>query len=116
MRELIIDGRRIADDEPAYVIAEIGNNHGGQLDTAIALVDVAKRAGCAAAKFQVRDVRQLYSPALRLQPYEHENSYGRTYGEHREALELSPSELWAAFEAARGLGITPFATPFDEKS
>lgn len=116
MRELTIAGRRIADDEPAYVIAEVGNNHGGQLDTAVALVDVAKRAGCSAVKFQVRDVQTLYSPALRQQPYQHDHSYGTTYGEHRKALELTPEALWSVFETATSLGITAFATPFDERS
>jgi sialic acid synthase len=116
MRELTIAGRRIADDEPAYVIAEIGHNHGGQLDTALALVDVAKRAGCAAVKFQVRDVANLYSPALRMQPYEHDNSYGKTYGEHRQALEFSTEQLWSCFQMARSLDVAAFATPFDERS
>jgi sialic acid synthase len=115
-RELTIAGRRIADDAPAYVIAEIGNNHGGQLDTALALIDVAKRAGCAAVKFQVRDVGNLYSPALRAQPYDNENSYGATYGAHRQALEFSKEQLWSCFEAARSLDVAGFATPFDERS
>lgn len=116
MRELTIAGRRIADDEPAYVIAEIGNNHGGQLDTAIALIDVAKQAKCAAAKFQVRDVHDLYSPALRAQPYDNENSYGPTYGAHRQALELSTEQLVTCFETAKRLNLAAFATPFDERS
>lgn len=116
MRELTIAGRRIADDEPCYVIGEIGNNHGGQLDTAIALIDVAQRAGCSAVKFQVRDIAHLYSPALRAQPYENENSYGKTYGAHREALELSDLDLRRVFDAAHTIGITAFATPFDERS
>jgi sialic acid synthase len=115
-RELTIAGRRVADDEPAYVIAEIGNNHGGQLDTAMALIDVAARAKCAAVKFQVRDVSKLYSPALLNQAYENENSYGKTYGEHRHALELSADSLRRLFAFATREGLAAFATPFDERS
>jgi sialic acid synthase len=116
VRELIIAGRRIADDEPAYVLAEIGNNHGGQLETAIALIDVAARAGCAGVKFQVRDVVNLYSPLLRQQPYDNEQSYGATYGAHRLALEFTKEQLWTCFESARSLNVAAFATPFDERS
>ena len=43
MRELILDGKRIADDEPCYVIAEAGCNHGGSRDTALTLIEVGGR-------------------------------------------------------------------------
>jgi len=50
--ELIIEGRKIGQDHPPIVIAEIGINHEGSLDTAIELVDSAQRAGAECVKFQ----------------------------------------------------------------
>ena len=82
----------------------------------MALIDVAARAKCAAVKFQCRDVSGLYSSALLAQPYDNENSYGKTYGEHREALEFSPAQIRKCFDAAREHGIHAFGTPFDERS
>jgi N-acetylneuraminate synthase/sialic acid synthase len=112
-RELKIDGRLINDDEDCYVIAEIGHNHQGSLEKAIELLKMAKECGADAAKFQKRDNRTLYTRALYNQPYEHENSFGKTYGEHREALEFGLEEYRELQQYARKIGITLFATAFD---
>ena len=50
------------------------------------------------------------------QPYDHENSFGRTYGEHREALELSDKDWFELMHQARELGIALFGTTFDAPS
>jgi len=88
VRELRIDGRRIADDTPCFVIAEIGHNHQGSVERARELVRAAHEAGVDAVKLQKRDNRRLYTRALYDSPYDNENSFGPTYGAHREALEL----------------------------
>ena len=98
MPELFVNGRRIADDEPAYVLAEIGHNHQGELEKAKALIHAAKECGVDAVKLQKRDNRRLFTNAFYDSPYDNENSFGRTYGEHREALELGKSD-W--FELSR---------------
>ena len=116
MRELVIDGRRIADDADCYVVAEVGHNHQGSLDRAIDLVRAAKDAGADAVKLQKRDNRRLYTRAMYDQPYEHENSFGPTYGLHREALELGRKEWFELREYARETGVTLFGTAFDEPS
>ena len=46
--------RPIGAEQPAFVVAEIGINHNGDLDLAKQLIDVAARAGCDAVKFQKR--------------------------------------------------------------
>ena len=116
MRELTIAGRRIADDAPAYVIAEIGGNHGGDVDMAGQMVSEAARCGASAAKFQKRDNETLYVRTCLEAPYSNENSFGDTYHAHRTALELAPGHLAALSAAGRALGVHVFATAFDERS
>ena len=109
---------RIADDEigdhtPSYVIAEVGHNHQGDVDQAMHLFDEARRAGAHAVKLQKRDNRSLYTEEAFDKPYENENSFGRTYGEHREALEFGRSQYEELIAYAERIGITFFATAFD---
>lgn len=113
MHELVIGGRRIADDTHAYVIAEIGHNHQGSLAKAEELLHAAARAGAHAAKLQKRDNKTLFTRAMYGQPYGGRNSFGATYGEHREALEFGRSEYVHLAQLAAELGIDFFATAFD---
>jgi len=115
-RELVINGKSISDDSDCYFIAEIGHNHQGKLETAMEMLKAARECGVDAAKFQKRDNRSLYTQALYNQPYDHENSFGKTYGEHREALEFGLEEYQELMRYAREIGITLFATAFDFKS
>jgi N-acetylneuraminate synthase/sialic acid synthase len=114
--ELVVDGRVITRDGPAYVIAEIGHNHQGDVEKAKALVRAARECGANAVKLQKRDNATLYTRALYDAPYDNEHSFGRTYGEHREALELSAAEWLELREFSREEGITLFGTVFDEPS
>ena len=116
VRELVIDGRRIADDTPCFVIAEIGHNHQGSVERARELIHSAKEAGVDAVKLQKRDNRRLYTSALYDSPYDNENSFGPTYGAHREALELDRDAYVGLRDEARSLGLVFFATAFDEPS
>ena len=113
MRKLIIDGKTIQDNSNAYVIAEIGHNHQGDLETAKKMFRVAKQCGADAVKLQKRENRKLYTSDMLAKPYDNRNSYGATYGEHREALEFGWMEYRELFTYARELGITMFSTAFD---
>jgi sialic acid synthase len=113
MRKLVIDGITITDDSDCYVIAEVGHNHQGRLETAKEMFRVAKDCGADAVKLQKRDNRQLYTQAGYDKPYDHENSFGLTYGEHREALEFGWDEYTELMSYAKEIGITMFATAFD---
>ncbi len=115
-RELFIDERRIADDSDCYVIAEIGNNHGGSLETCLEMIKAAKEAGADAVKLQKRHNKSLYTKAMYERPYDNDNSYGETYGKHREFLELDIEAYKAIQKKCQELEITFFATAFDFKS
>ncbi len=111
--QITIDHTSISDDSDCYVIAEIGHNHQGSVETAKALFHGAKDCGANAVKLQKRDNRTLYTRAMYDQPYDHENSFGVTYGAHREALEFGEAEYRELQAYAAELGLTMFATAFD---
>ncbi|MDP8921333.1 MAG: N-acetylneuraminate synthase family protein [Chloroflexota bacterium] len=113
-RELVINGTRIDDDSPCYVIAEIGHNHQGDVEKAKELFRRAKECGASAVKLQKRDNRTLFTRAAFDRPYDNENSFGPTYGLHREALELRGDEFRELKRYAEEVvGIDFFATAFD---
>jgi len=65
MSQIDIGGRPVGDGLPTYVIAEIGINHNGSLDTAKRLIAVAKAVGCDAVKFQKRNPEKTVPPEQR---------------------------------------------------
>jgi sialic acid synthase len=95
------------------VIAEIGHNHQGSLEKARELFREAKMAGAHAVKLQKRDNQGLYTRAAYNKPYDNENSFGSTYGEHREFLEFGLHEYKELQAYAAELGVDFFATAFD---
>ena len=106
----------IGNDQTPFIIAEIGNNHNGNFELALELIKKAKECGVDAVKFQVKDIESSFSKELLDRPYENENSFGRTYREHKEALEFSKDELTKIYDYAKELEIICFSTPFDIKS
>jgi N-acetylneuraminate synthase/sialic acid synthase len=113
MTEIIVDKVRIGGDAQCYVIAEIGHNHQGSVEKAMDLIRVAKECGADAVKLQKRNNRTLFTRAMYAMPYDNPNSFGATYGEHREALELDKAQYRDLIAYAKELEITLFATPFD---
>ena len=112
-----IDKEQMNQNCPAYIIAEIGNNHQGSLDTALAMVRIAKEyCGVSAVKFQKRDNDSLFTEEFSRKPYVGQNSFGATYGEHRVALELSESDFCSIRDLCRELDVDLIVTPFDKKS
>jgi N-acetylneuraminate synthase/sialic acid synthase len=110
-------GRHVIDENShCYVIAEIGHNHQGSVAKARELFREAKLAGAHAVKLQKRNNRGLYTRAAYNKPYDNENSFGATYGEHREFLEFGLAEYRELQAYARELEIDFFATAFDLES
>ncbi len=110
-------GRKIGPGEPCFVVAEIGQNHNGSVDMARQLQDEAVRAGCDAVKMCKRDIESDLTIEARDAPYVGRHSYGRTYGEHREALELPRRDYRHLAERYQSSPpITFFSTVCDIKS
>lgn len=103
----------IGDGQSCFVIAEIGHNHQGSVDKAREMFKTAKECGVDAVKLQKRNNRTLFTRDLFELPYDSENSFGRTYGLHREALEFSRDEYVELQRHAAELGLIFFATAFD---
>ena len=116
MRSLTVDGFTIDDDSDCFVIAEIGHNHQGNLEQCKEMFRVAKECGANAVKLQKRDNRALFTKAMYESPYDNRNSYGATYGTHREALEFGGDEYVELKHCAAELDITFFSTAFDMAS
>jgi sialic acid synthase len=115
-RELTIGATRVHDDGDCYVIAEIGHNHQGSVDKAKALFRAARECGVDAVKLQKRSNRTLYTRVMYESPYDNENSFGLTYGAHREALEFGWDDYVELKRYAAEIGVTFFATAFDIES
>ena len=99
------------------VVAEIGCNHMGDMNIAKQLVAAAKGAGADVAKFQKRNPRELLTPEQFAAPHPHaRNSYGSSYGEHREYLELDIDEHVELAAFCRQIGITYSTSVWDMTS
>ncbi|MDZ4780118.1 MAG: N-acetylneuraminate synthase family protein [Planctomycetia bacterium] len=97
----------------ALVVAEIGQNHNGSRRLAEQLVDAAVWAGADAVKLVKRDLDSELSRDARERPYQSRHAYGRTYGEHRAALELTIDDHAALAERARRHGLLCIGTGCD---
>ena len=99
-----------------FIIAEIGCNHQGSLDMAKKMISNAKNAGADAVKFQKRNNKELFSKNLYNQIYDNRNSFGKTYGEHREFLEFDKNQYIELMKYANKKDILFLVTPFDISS
>ena len=109
----LTENRWIGENEPPFVIAEIGNNHNGDFNMAFKLIKIAKEIGVDAVKFQVKNIEKSFSKELLDSSYVNENSFGKTYREHKQVLEFSEQQLKQIYDYAKTLGIVCFSTPFD---
>lgn len=101
-----------------FLIAEIGCNHGGDLTTARKMVGVAAQfCEVAAVKFQKRDSRTLLTEEEYNAPHPNpSNSFGSTYGEHREFLEFDVAQHRELKAAAESAGVVYSTSVWDVPS
>lgn len=103
-------------DEPK-VIAEIGCNHMGNMDLARELIDLAKKSGADYVKFQKRNNKELLTEEQYNAPHPNPyNSYGDTYGAHREYLEFNLEQNKELKEYCEKIDITYSTSVWDVTS
>ncbi len=102
--------------QPTFVIAEIGNNHNGNLELAKKTIMAAAFAGADAVKFQKRFLNEVFTEELLSTPQTSSRSLGETYGQYRQSLELTEEQLVELRNFSHSLGLAFGVTPFDLKS
>jgi sialic acid synthase len=103
-------------DLKPIIIAEVGQNHQGDLKLAKEYIRIFAKAGADIVKFQSRHNKSLFDKDSYNAIYNSENSFGSSYGEHREFLELNKNELRILRQECKKIGVGFMCTPFDEKS
>jgi N-acetylneuraminate synthase len=110
-----VANRSIGDGEPVFLIAEIGVNHNGSLQTAKRMLDGAVFAGCDAVKFQKR-TPELCVP-MDQWGLERDTPWGRMpYIEYRRRIEFDVEQFAEIDRHCRERGILWFASCWDELS
>ncbi len=100
----------------AYVIGEIGQNHNGSVDLAKLIIDIVARPvkedlfglqlrRMDAVKLTKRDLKEELSATQMQRPYDSPHSFGKTYGEHREFLELNDEQHFECYKYAKERGL-----------
>ncbi len=114
-KEVKINGRAIGDGQPAYIIAEIGINHNGDLDTAKDMILKAKETGADAVKFQKRTpeacVPKDQWELMRETPWGY-----ISYIDYRHKVEFGEQEYREIDEYCQDLAIDWFVSVWDEPS
>ena len=107
-----IGNHLVGDQLPAYIIAEIGINHNGDLDVAKRLISVAVAAGCDAVKFQKRTIEVVYSQNELSRP--RESPFGSTNGDLKHGLEFEQEDFAELDAYCRAVKMPWFASCWDE--
>jgi N-acetylneuraminate synthase len=114
MESVRIAEREIGPGHPTFVIAEIGINHNGSIETAKRLIDAAVAAGCDAVKFQKRTIEVVYSAEELARP--RESPFGATNGDLKRGLEFGPDQYAQIDRYCADKNIMWFASCWDEAS
>ena len=114
MQSVRIAEREIGPDHPTFVVAEIGINHNGRLETAKQLIDAAVAAGCDAVKFQKRSIEVVYSAEELARS--RDSPFGVTNGDLKRRLEFGADQYAEIDRYCAGKNIIWFASCWDEAS
>ncbi|XP_023216780.1 sialic acid synthase-like isoform X2 [Centruroides sculpturatus] len=112
----LIPGRKIGKNHPCFIIAEIGQNHQGDINIAKRMIIEAKEIGADCVKFQKTDLPSRFNKAALERPYVSLNSWGKTYGEHRKHLEFSEDQFYELYQFAQQKDISFSSSGMDKKS
>uniref|UniRef100_A0A8C6NS26 N-acetylneuraminate-9-phosphate synthase n=1 Tax=Nothobranchius furzeri TaxID=105023 RepID=A0A8C6NS26_NOTFU len=107
-------GRMVGGNHPCFIIAEIGQNHQGDIKIAKEMIKMAKDCGADCAKFQKSNLACRFNKQALERPYNSKNSWGKTYGDHKRHLEFSHEQYRELQKYATELGIFFTASGMDE--
>jgi len=109
MKSFNIDGRYIGEDQPPFVIAEVGINHEGSLDKAINMVESASSVGCECVKFQCHVIEdEMTTEAQKVIP----GNADESIWDIMSRCALTEDEELQVMERCRELDILYLSTPF----
>ena len=110
----VIGDKNISETSSCFIIAEIGNNHNGDINLAKRLVDLAIESGADCAKFQMRNTEALYKNS---NLSDSSADLGSQYTmDLLSKFQLTNDELIEVFDYCKSKGIPPLCTPWDMKS
>ncbi|XP_068583719.1 N-acetylneuraminic acid synthase a [Cebidichthys violaceus] len=107
-------GRMIGGNHPCFIIAEIGQNHQGDIEIAKKMIKMAKDCGADCAKFQKSELEHKFNKKALERKYNSVHSWGKTYGEHKRHLEFSHDQYRELKKYAEEVGICFTASGMDE--
>ncbi len=110
-----IGSKAIGKDDPIFIIAEIGLNHNGKLDTAKQLIDIAADAGADCVKFQKRTIKDVYQEELIENPNKGEQAFQYALPILKET-ELTDEEYNKIVDYCKQKGVIFSCSPWDKKS
>lgn len=105
--------RWIGEDCEPYVIAEIGINHNGSFELCKKMIDAAAHSGVDAIKMQKRTIEEMYTKDALDVPYNKPYAFGKTYGEHKHALEFSDEQYIELQKYTHDKGVEFLVSGFD---
>lgn len=111
-----IKNKYVGEGESVFVIAEIGINHNGDMETAKKMIVEAKNAGADAVKFQKRTTKEILTKEGLEKPYNSPHAYAPTYGEHRDKLEFNEDQYRELKKFCEEQDILFFASVWDKGS
>ncbi|CRL06466.1 CLUMA_CG019554, isoform A [Clunio marinus] len=102
--------------QSVFVIAEIGQNHQGNIEVAKDMILEASRAGVDCVKFQKSCLEEKFTKKALARAYNSPNSFGSTYGEHKRFLEFSIEQLKELKDYAESCGLIFSSSAMDKVS
>lgn len=113
----LLPGRPIGEGKPTFIIAEIGQNHNGDIQIAKKLIEQAQKIGADCVKFQKSSLEDKFTTTALERQYDSIHSYGNTYGDHKRFLEFSFEEYQTLLDFAKDdIGIPMIASAMDSAS
>lgn len=114
-KEIRLGNQMVGKDHPAYIVAEIGINHNGDLNIAKRMIQAAQYAHVNAVKFQKRTPKICVPPEEQTRMRETPWGY-MTYLEYRERVEFGEEEYKEIDQLCKEIGMEWFASVWDEEA